>query len=143
MRSDEGKTALMYAIDNSYNVIENKNTARILLDNGADANKGNDRGKTVLMLAVISHLYKEYKEERVNIVRVLLSRADVNARDNSGNTVLILAVKNSLENIVQLLLNNGADINIKNRGRETALKIAQEKGYTEIITLLTSSTIKE
>lgn len=61
----------------------------------------------------------------------------VNKQDEFGYTALMIACINNLINIVELLLDNGADVNIKNNydGRE-ALVIAKEYNYDTIVKLL-------
>ncbi|KAF8818835.1 ankyrin repeat domain-containing protein [Rickettsia endosymbiont of Cardiosporidium cionae] len=64
-----------------------------------------------------------------SILNKLLSRnIDLNFRDHKGYTALMHAVdkKSSIE-LVQLLLQHGADKNIKNNSNQTALDIAKEK----------------
>ena len=53
-----------------------------------------------------------------------------------GDTVLILAAKKGSKAIVELLLANKADPNIKNKDGKTALGIAKRKGHQEIIDIL-------
>ena len=45
--------------------------------------------------------------------------------------------------VVKLLLVKGADINVKNRKGETALMIAKDKGYKEIVGMLEKAGAKE
>ena len=58
MENNDGKTALMYVVD-----IEDYNTVKLLLDNGADVNMENNYGKTALDYA------KEY--ERTEFIELL------------------------------------------------------------------------
>jgi len=70
--------------------IENQITLlQLILDNGADINEQNKKGKTALMLAI------EY--ENKSIAEYLLQQgADVNIKDNEGGTALTYAQKNSV-----------------------------------------------
>ena len=52
------------------------------------------------------------------------------------NFPLMLAVVEGRKEIVQLLINYGADVTLKNHQGDTVLKIAEEKGNTEIVEML-------
>lgn len=60
----------------------------------------------------------------------------INAVDKENNTALILASKFGYDEIVKILIENGADINIKNNDGKTALDYAEENDYKNIIELL-------
>jgi len=45
--------------------------------------------------------------------------------------------------IVKLLIENGADVNVKDKDGMTALMYASEEGYTEIVSLLKNAGAKE
>ncbi|MFC1478069.1 ankyrin repeat domain-containing protein [Candidatus Margulisiibacteriota bacterium] len=55
---------------------------------------------------------------------------------NNGKTALMVAAKRGRTEVVKLLIEAGADLNLKNVEDRTALMIAAEKGHTEIIKLL-------
>jgi len=70
---------------------------------------------------------------------LLLENASVeemNAIDHKGNTPLIWAVSEGRGDIVRLLVDSGADVNIQNFEGVTALYLAVERGDTEICTYL-------
>ena len=56
----------------------------------------------------------------------------------SGKTPLMLAAFTGYADIVQLLINAGAEIHARDREGNTALSIAERKGYTRITALLTN-----
>ncbi len=56
--------------------------------------------------------------------------------NNHGNTALILAAYKGYPEIVELLLNKGADINTRGKEDLTALSSASKHGHTEIVKLL-------
>uniref|UniRef100_A0A1X7SJT1 Uncharacterized protein n=1 Tax=Amphimedon queenslandica TaxID=400682 RepID=A0A1X7SJT1_AMPQE len=55
---------------------------------------------------------------------------------NTINTALIAAAEEGHYDIVQLLLNNGANQSTRNNSGETALAVAARKGYDNIVQLL-------
>jgi len=67
----------------------------------------------------------------------VLSRygANVNNVDTLYGSPLIAATQNDQAEIIEILLNNGADINIKHNGL-TALDIANDRNNQQIINLI-------
>ena len=63
---------------------------------------------------------------------------DVNACDEKGRTPLMLATARGYKDAVKLLLERGADPSLKNTNGETALELAKQKEYKEIVNLLES-----
>jgi ankyrin repeat protein len=141
---DEGNyTPLQFAIYDGYT-----DFARDLLTAGADPNFANKQGRTPLMMAAWSN--------DLDIAKILLSkRVKVNAIDDDGETALMAALHNcpdgmpfSLDGpaddelqpkidahqncsdgaMVQLLLDAGADPNVKSKTGVTALLIAAIMG---------------
>ncbi|WBX99481.1 ankyrin repeat domain-containing protein [Chryseobacterium gambrini] len=55
---------------------------------------------------------------------------------SGGESLLHLAVKNSHLYMVELLLNNGADVNIQDESENTALHYAASNGKKDIVALL-------
>ncbi|XP_026864673.2 fibronectin type 3 and ankyrin repeat domains protein 1 isoform X2 [Electrophorus electricus] len=62
--------------------------------------------------------------------------ADVNVRDKDGKTPLMAAVLNNHEELVELLLDNGADHHVKNEFGSGAIEMARAFGWQNIINLL-------
>jgi len=88
-----------------------------LLKHGANINYKRLDGMTALMIAS--------ENNRVNIVTELckhLSSKDVNDVDIHGNTPLCLAAQRA-DNVISILIKNGADINHVNNDGESALSI--------------------
>ena len=142
IKTDEGTTALMAASSGG-----NAEVVKLLLDKGANVNIKTNTGTTALITAS-SGGYAE-------IVKLLLDKgADVNIKTNEGITALMetsnggyskkvifgkaptAASERECIEVVKLLLAKGADINVKNNKGETALMIAKDKGYKEIVGML-------
>jgi ankyrin repeat protein len=70
--------------------------------------------------------------------RALIStcRARIDSRDLFGNTPLILAAANNKLQCVEVLMELGADITLRNDEGKTALEWAREKGHAEVAALL-------
>ena len=91
---------------------------RALLAEGADLNAKNSNGQTPLMLAAGTF-------GRIDTVRTLLSAgAAMNAQDISGRTALVMAILANDVDMVQALLANGADIELKHGLGTTPLMLA-------------------
>ena len=78
---------------------------RLLLKAGANVNVRNKDGITPLMNAL---------EEKDIALLLIAGRADVNARTNDGVTPLMLAAARHLTDMIQPLVNLGAEINVQN-----------------------------
>jgi hypothetical protein len=112
---------------------------RTLLDNGASASINildEYRGMAPLHYMVIGGGVN--KENQIRIVELLISYgADVNLPDRDGNQPLHLAMHYLTPlQIVNILLDRGANFNAKNLHGKTALQIALESGENEKAGLL-------
>ena len=99
-------------------VADDRECADLLLQQGADVNARDCYGTTVLMHAV--------QNDRAWIARLLDHGADVNAANLSGRTALMQAVFYGEPDNVRLLLARGANPNAKESNGMTALKLANE-----------------
>ena len=109
-KDKNGKTALMIAAQNTIS-----NAVRVLIDAGADVNVKDNNGKTALMIAVCRNyefrdLYSGKKKKRRQAA------------------VMAYYINKSLINILNSLIEAGADINAKDHDGRTALMIATEHG---------------
>lgn len=100
-------------------------TVQNLLRNGADANCVIDTWG--------SHISRAVNHNKVKIAQVLIDNgANVNEM-NWDKTLLSLAASNDYEEMVKMLLRNGADINL---GTHTALHNAANRGCRGIVQVL-------
>ncbi len=156
-----GDTPLIWASSN--NSIEIVN---LLLKHGAEVNKQNTNGSTALFWSVGNkqfeitkhliehgaHINLEYpskaasltwvktskwgdKEKRTDMLAITKNKKHTPYKED-GYTLLMLASNKGSKDIVELLLNNGADITLKNKNKQTALDIATQEGHPEIVALL-------
>ena len=112
-------------------------TVRTLIGSGADVNERNAEGRTPLMFAAINRETSCAKE-------LLENGADVNVKANDGGTALVFAAAEGDADLVRALLGKGADVSSKfTETRQTALKLATDHGYDDIVGLLQAAGAKE
>ena len=85
-------------------------------------------------------LLESVKEGKFYDTKQLLEEdlADTNTIDKDGNTPLIIAAKKNEYIFITMLIDYGADVDIKNNNGKTALDIAIDKNYYSI-----ADTLKE
>jgi ankyrin repeat protein len=140
-KDSDAQTPLSFAAESG-----DRELCEFLLDNGADINYMNNKKTTALSCSVVWGHY--------DLTKFFLSRgADVNGK-SYGETPLMNAVYEGNKEICELLIENGADVNIRkskyifsksddeedhqeedNEG-VTALGMANEEGHSEIKDLL-------
>jgi hypothetical protein len=104
---------------------------RLLADGGASVNVREKAGCSPLLLAAASNQGRS--EEVVAAAKTLLARnADVNAKAANGKTPLIWASHRGNREIVELLADNGADLDVVDDGGFTALDYAVVYNFREI-----------
>lgn len=133
VRNNDGESALQIAQRNGFTIIAN-----ILLAAGADADVKNAAGLTPLQI-VLGKKTPGYKELAEQLVMV---GADVNVRDQKGWTPLMQAISTADQDMVALLLNNGADPTLKTPKGDNALVLAQKFGCEEIIELVAENNLR-
>ncbi|XP_014668471.1 PREDICTED: KN motif and ankyrin repeat domain-containing protein 1-like [Priapulus caudatus] len=130
MADNNGNTALHYSVSHG-----NFDIVSLLLDSKVcDVNRQNKAGYTAIMLASLAVIKNEAHR---SVIQRLFSLGDVNIRASQhGQTALMLAVSHGRLDLVRMLLEAGAEVNIKDVDGSTALMCASEHGHMEIVKLL-------
>ena len=106
-------------------------TMRLLVEHGADPNLPTLAGTTPLMAAagvnwVVAQTYTESVQARLDAVKLCLELgADVNATNSMGLTALLGAVNRGSNDIIELLVQRGARLDIKDKEGRTPLRWAE------------------
>ncbi|GFT35747.1 KN motif and ankyrin repeat domain-containing protein 3 [Nephila pilipes] len=132
LSDSNGNTALHYAI--SYG---NFDVVSILIDSKVcDVNKKNKAGYTSIMLVALADMKNDAHHY---VVQRLFSIGDINMKaTQNGQTALMLAVSHGKKDIVKILLDTGAEVNLQDKDGSTALMCAAEHGHLEIVKILLS-----
>ena len=134
--NDRGETPLHVLLRGKHEPQDGVRLARLLLENGADANTPNKmQDTTPLRLACYSGKY--------DVARLLLDHgAEANIGDHRGETPLyvvsqgIFASTSDGIRIAQLLLEHGMDVNVEDMSHRTPLHVASFHGCPEIVRVL-------
>jgi ankyrin repeat protein len=102
----------------------------LLLSKGADVNGVTSNGNTVLLSAT------KFGDRKLMEYLVKLPNININCTHNDGATPLMRASYLNFSDNVSLLIENGAEIEAKNKRKETALYIASFRGYIDVVKLL-------
>jgi ankyrin repeat protein len=106
-------------------------TMRLLVERGADPNLPTLAGTTPLMAAagvnwVVAQTYTESVQARLDAVKLCLELgADVNATNSMGLTALLGAVNRGSNDIIELLVQRGARLDIKDKEGRTPQRWAE------------------
>ena len=125
-----GNTALHYSVSHG-----NFDVVSVLLDSKvANANILNKAGYTCIMLISLAPILND--THRAVVCR-LFSMGDVNIRATQhGQTALMLAASHGRLDMVQLLVEANADVNIRDEDGSTALMCSAEHGHASIVKYL-------
>ncbi|GFT49612.1 KN motif and ankyrin repeat domain-containing protein 1 [Trichonephila clavipes] len=132
LADSNGNTALHYAI--SYG---NFDVVSILIDSKVcDVNKKNKAGYTSIMLVALADMKNDAHHY---VVHRLFNIGDINMKaTQNGQTALMLAVSHGKKDIVKILLDAGAEVNLQDKDGSTALMCAAEHGHLDIVKILLS-----
>lgn len=124
-RDTSGNTPLIYACLKSA-----RDIVRLLLDNGAEADLGNQKNRMPMHFAA--------EVGNIQIISMLVDAgADVNCTDNDGVTPLMLLAQNGkTDAALKLLKNPDIDISIKNNSGQMAIDYATSAGLRELVEVL-------
>lgn len=107
---------------------------RRLIASGADVNAVDERGWPALVHAVYN---AEQKRGFAAVVQALITAgANMEVSIGYGVRPLMLAAGYGEAEVVATLLNAGADVLAKNEGGYTALAMAKQKHYVDVINML-------
>lgn len=105
-----------------------KETARVLLERGADPNTPSRNGLKV------QPLNSAVAGQNLEVARLLLAHgADANARQGEDFAPLHGAAQNGQVEMIELLLSHGADLNVRAANQKTPLDYAQDGGHVAAI----------
>ena len=110
-RSNNNYTPLMYACMDNY-----QKFAEMLVDNGADVNLKDNYGETALM-----HICKINTGATDLINKLIKNSENIDDKNKHGDTALLLACASENTTAMKLLLENGANPNIRNDDGYNAL----------------------
>ncbi|KAM8713423.1 hypothetical protein ACLKA7_013699 [Drosophila subpalustris] len=132
LSDSNGNTAMHYAVSHG-----NFDVVSILLDSKVcNVNQMNNAGYSCVMLVSLAKLKQAAHR---TVVERLFQMADVNIRAKKHcQTALMLAVSHGNGDMVAMLLDAGADINIQDEDGSTALMCAAEHGRVDIVKQLLS-----
>eukprot|EP00079_Xenopus_tropicalis_P024387 XP_012816999.1 PREDICTED: KN motif and ankyrin repeat domain-containing protein 4 [Xenopus tropicalis] len=130
MSDENGNTALHYSVSHS-----NFSIVKLLLKTGVcEVDYQNKAGYTPVMLTVLA---STETDEDMEVVLTLLTEGNVNLCATQGRqTSLMLAVSHGRLDMVTVLLNCGADVNLQDEDGETALMMACRLGNMDLVKLL-------
>lgn len=124
----DGKTALQYAIEGKFN----DDVVELLLESGANPNICNNKGENHLFYAV--KVGKDKYDLVVNKIN------DLNYQKEDGMSILMFAVQNMYTDIINDLLQRGADPKLMNKEGLNSSDIAKKYGPNLRIHLTYSNT---
>ena len=138
-KGKDGRTPIMWAAGNSLE------TTKLLFEHGADIKATADDGMTALIESIFGILSKKVT---FDVLAFLLNHgANINdvltGKGASGWTALLFATVNGNKDLVEYLIKHGANVNHTSDEGSTALSLAKQEKYKEIVELLKKAGAKE
>ncbi|BFZ23411.1 hypothetical protein BsWGS_26450 [Bradybaena similaris] len=129
-RSCGGRTPLMIAVSN----IASRSILQMLLDHGANVTAKDSKGNTVLHIAA----EKDSTENMESLLQKTKAKKMINVQNKEGLTALMISTNKCGHKTMKVLIDHGADVNIKDFSGNTALLLAVSKQIQkpEILTAL-------
>ena len=111
-------------------IIGGKDVLQVIIEHGADVNATNRNDETALTVAC--------RVGNINAINVLLNTgADPNNADSAGRTPIHHAITGGCsKEVIQVLIDHGADVNARDIKNATALWNACSKGNDDVINVL-------
>lgn len=138
IQNDKGLTPLMLIMSSFEGVQQDqakeslRAVVRFILQNGAQVDVTDAKGKTALFYAV------EQKDTPA-IDLLLTAGANINHKNNAGETAIFLPAKEGNIEMVKALLQKGASAKIANKQGTTPAMYAVQSGYMDIYDILEGS----
>jgi len=128
-----GNTLLMYSL-----ACFNRSAMVLLINLGANPNKANDVGISPLHLAA-------YLGDDVAIATILQAGANVNVVDHNGNSPIMYAAafSNGQRNIIDRLIEHGADLSIENHENLTVVDFAKVDRSEKILQYIDTKIVQK
>jgi ankyrin repeat protein len=126
-KDGNSRVALHLAVESG-----NEEMVEYLLKAGADVNARDELGQTPLMC-----VWEEKRETTIS-EKLLKSGANINAVNNEGDTSLMYAIRQGNVERSRFLINQGADLSIRNVRGQNVLDYAKIGGLKEILSLFNS-----
>lgn len=138
---ENGFTAFMEAAERG-----NAEALRFLFAKGANVNlrRQTTKDKRRLKQGGATALMSAAEKGHLEVLRILLNdmKAEVDARDNMGRNALIRTLLNwdceNVEEITSILIQHGADVNVRGERGKTPLIAAVERKHTGLVQMLLS-----